>query len=110
MNKKMIVLLTCAAMSASAMTGCASSNAGASGEGNTAAAGDGSGKVTIKVLDNYGGMVEEMISVYEKLNPEVNIEYEYVPSDSYYSKFTALNDQLPVHRGPGAERPAGGPD
>ena len=44
MNKKMIVLLTCAAMSASAMTGCASSNAGASGEGNTAAAGDGSGK------------------------------------------------------------------
>ena len=63
-------------MSASAMTGCASSNAGASGEGNTAAAGDGSGKVTIKVLDNYGGMVEEMISVYEKLNPEVNIEYE----------------------------------
>ena len=57
MNKKMIALLTCAAMSASAMTGCASSNAGASGEGNTAAAGDGSGKVTIKVLDNYGGMV-----------------------------------------------------
>ena len=44
MNKKMIALLTCAAMSASAMTGCASSNAGASGEGNTAAAGDGSGK------------------------------------------------------------------
>ena len=97
MNKKMIALLTCAAMSASAMTGCASSNAGASGEGNTAAAGDGSGKVTIKVLDNYGGMVEEMISVYEKLNPEVNIEYEYVPSDSYYSKFTALNvaNELP---------------
>ena len=97
MNKKMIALLTCAAMSASAMTGCASSNAGASGEGNTAAAGDGSGKVTIKGLDNYGGMVEEMISVYEKLNPEVNIEYEYVPSDSYYSKFTALNvaNELP---------------
>ena len=97
MNKKLIALLTCAAMSASAMTGCASSNAGASGEGNTAAAGDGSGKVTIKVLDNYGGMVEEMISVYEKLNPEVNIEYEYVPSDSYYSKFTALNvaNELP---------------
>ena len=38
-----------------------------------------------------------MISVYEKLNPEVNIEYEYVPSDSYYSKFTALNvaNELP---------------
>ena len=72
MNKRLIALLTCAAMSASAMTGCGSSNTGASGEGNTAASGDSSQKVTIKVLDNYGGMVEEMISVYEELNPDVN--------------------------------------
>lgn len=50
-----------------------------------------SGKTVIRVMDNYGSMVEEMISYYETLHPEIEVEYEYVPSDSYYSKFTALN-------------------
>ncbi|WP_319558910.1 extracellular solute-binding protein [Marispirochaeta sp.] len=54
-------------------------------------------KITLKVLDGYGGMVEKMMALYEELNPDITIDYEYVPSNNYYAKFTALNvsGQLP---------------
>lgn len=48
-------------------------------------------KIVIKYLDSYGAMTEEMIAVYETLNPNIEVEYEYAPSDVYYAKFTALN-------------------
>lgn len=96
MKKRVVSLLLCGAMAVSMLAGCSSSK---ESEGEVSKSGEEStdGKVTLKVLDNYGGMVEEMIDVYEELHPEINIEYEYVPSDSYYSKFTALNvaNELP---------------
>ncbi len=101
MKKRILVLLTCAAMVSAAITGCSASSKPAENRdgaetGQKASTSSGE-QVKLKVLDNYGGMIEEMISVYEKLHPEIDIEYEYVPSDTYYSKFTAMNvaEELP---------------
>ncbi len=102
MKKRFIALLTCVVLVCTTMVGCSSSSATTSENQDTTTVqqetdGSSDERVTLKVLDNYGGMVEEMISVYEKLHPEIDIEYEYVPSDSYYSKFTALSiaNELP---------------
>lgn len=90
MKKRSLALLMSIAMISTGIMGCASDNPAGESAGS-AASGSAEVKKVIKVLDNYGGMVEEMISLYETLHPEIDIEYEYVPSDSYYSKFTALN-------------------
>lgn len=99
MMRKSLALLLSTAMAAVTVAGCGSNQGNSAGNeaaGTTAAQSKAesapeTGKTVLKVLDNYGGMVEEMISLYETLHPEIEIEYEYVPSDSYYSKFTALN-------------------
>lgn len=94
MKKGSLALFIGIAMASVSISGCATGNnavAKGSGESKAESGETEEGKTVIKVLDNYGGMVEEMISLYETLHPEVDIEYEYVPSDSYYSKFTALN-------------------
>lgn len=99
MMRKSLALLLSTAMVAVTVAGCSSNQGNGAGNeaaGTTAAqskaeSAPATGKTVLKVLDNYGGMVEEMISLYETLHPEIEIEYEYVPSDSYYSKFTALN-------------------
>lgn len=104
MKKRLTAIMTGTALLAAALTGCSSDQSSpASGEASKeqqAQASQSSSAdevITLKVLDNYGGMVEEMVALYEELHPEINIEYEYVPSDSYYSKFTALNvaNELP---------------
>lgn len=105
-RKRFTAAAVCTMLTASALAGCSFSGSSqpASEETTKAvqtdtsqSAGAEKEKVTLKILDNYGGMVEEMLALYQQLHPEINIEYEYVPSDSYYSKFTALNvaNELP---------------
>lgn len=88
--KRKVGMLLCAAMVVTSMSGCKGNEKSNSAD-QTEKAETSDGKIVLKVLDNYGGMVEEMASLYETLHPEIDIEYEYVPSDSYFSKFTALN-------------------
>lgn len=92
-RSKSISLITCLMLGMTTLfTGCGGQE---SAQNDTASADE--DVVTLRILDNYGGMMEEMVDNYQELHPELNIEYEYVPSDSYYSKFTALNvaDELP---------------
>ena len=101
--KKIISIIICMVLMVSLVAGCGketesanedAQNSSNQQEGNTESNSDGADeqeKVTIKILDTYGGMVEEMLALYEELNPNVIIDYEFVSSDQYYAKFTALN-------------------
>lgn len=93
MKRRSIALVLSIIIASTGTAGCSTSGSTDTGtsSGTSAESTSNNGKTVLKVLDNYGGMVEEMVSLYETLHPEIDIEYEYVPSDSYYSKFTALN-------------------
>lgn len=103
MKKKIISILLSLGMIAGLLSGCASdsktssttnesSDANTNDESAATESTDNSGeKVTLRILDTYGDMVEQMCKLYEMLNPNVTVEYEYVSSDSYYAKFTALS-------------------
>lgn len=106
MKTKKGILLLSTAMITGMLAGCGGQNVSESATGSSTASSTEEAqkstdttssaasdeKIVLKVLDNYqGGMVENMVSLYETLHPEIDIQYEFVPSDSYYSKFTALN-------------------
>ena len=106
MKTKKGILLLSTAMITGMLAGCGGQNVSESATGSstvssteeaqkstdTTSSAASDEKIVLKVLDNYqGGMVENMVSLYETLHPEIDIQYEFVPSDSYYSKFTALN-------------------
>ena len=102
MKKKIISILLSLGMIAGLLSGCGgdskttststSKNSSDTNSQSESAATQGNGeKVTLRILDTYGDMVEQMCKLYEMLNPNVTIEYEYVSSDSYYAKFTALS-------------------
>ena len=104
--KKLTAMLLAGVLAAGMLAGCGGQNVSESATGSSTASSTEEAqkstdttssaasdeKIVLKVLDNYqGGMVENMVSLYETLHPEIDIQYEFVPSDSYYSKFTALN-------------------
>ena len=103
MKTKKGILLLSTAMITGMLAGCGGQNVSESATGSSTASSTEEAqkstdttssaasdeKIVLKVLDNYqGGMVENMVSLYETLHPEIDIQYDaYADNKNVY-----LND------------------
>lgn len=88
MKKKMMTLWLAAAAAAAVLAGCASGG-NTESTGSTNADNDGKA-VKIRILSAMELVDEEMIETFEKENPDIEVEFDYVDSGNYSAKFAAL--------------------
>lgn len=82
MKKKVISVLLAATMIGGLLAGC--------GSGNKNDAKTEDGKTKIRFLSAMELVDEDMIEAFEKENPDIDVEFDYVDSGNYSAKFAAL--------------------
>lgn len=95
MKKKILCVLMAVAMVSTLIAGCGSKGDSDSDKKETT---ENTGeKTTIKFLSAMELVDEEMIEAFEKENPDIDVEFDYVDSGNYSAKFAALasSNELP---------------
>ncbi len=95
MKKKMLCVLLAAAMASTMIAGCGSK--GEAERDKKEIIENAGEKTTIKFLSAMELVDEEMIEAFEKENPDIDVEFDYVDSGNYSAKFAALasSNELP---------------
>jgi len=92
MEKRIISLLLTVIMTMMLFSACSGSGSETAAKTDANTSTDSGGDVvTIRVLDTFGGIMEDMIALFEEQNPDIKIDYEFISADNYYAKFTAMN-------------------
>ena len=107
MKKKLLSVLLCTAMTASALAGCGGSGASGTeaaktegGEAKTEAAADKTGADKVKIRMTYWNSEDTMKAMLDYLAetlPEIEIEYQFIDNSNYD---TIVDTQLSAGEGP----------
>lgn len=92
MKRKAITLLAAASLLISVATGCGNASNNTANTNPSSEAVKEEGKtVTLRLLSTNPLVGEKSVELFEKQNPGIKINYEYVPTANYSAKFSALS-------------------